>query len=501
MTLSTTEQPHAAHSIPLHSSQGEAQQNNPSLVILTDGGVDLHPPCEGYEVRIPVHCKVEKPRWEAAHQLPSFPYRLTHEDRKERPSAERDWVKGMLRDVVGLKGVKWESLGEYGFWKFRFAFRRQIQIVEGIENDDFRPEREKNFFSCGAWKSRGRKIKYVDGELRLSCRSCSDRGCPKCFDRDKERTATKYFKKIVGASEAQGIKRFWGIVITLPVPQEASVPAGSELRKIALDVIKKFLRRLFGLKTRDGLFSYCNVHAVGDNNLFRDRFHFHCGVLPIATRKNKSGEIELVKCDFKTFKADLDRARELLADHLESVFPNFDRSLTQLHMDPFVLRKDKKSRAKLNHRLRYDLRGFGKDIERAPILFDPIQELVVVKQGKDGYGVFTLSQLAKRWKWIRDQRDFRYWGILHQWSKYEELLGVEFVPDPEPEIEDEANITIIRSGGRQWNSKKRCVEWIDEKMAIDENGTVIQGIKWGRKGSEGFWRPRISAPPDENRET
>ncbi|MGL1861429.1 MAG: hypothetical protein OCC46_02770 [Pseudodesulfovibrio sp.] len=486
MYLSITEQSKAMYSALLGSFQGEAQQNKTySPLILSNGG-STTPPQE--EEWFPVHACVYV-KWEAAHKLPPFPYELSSNDKKQRPHAERDWVLGMLRDAVGLKGVKWESLGEKGYWRWKSALRRQIQKVDEIEDNSFKPDRELYFLACGSWRSMGGHIKYVDGSERLYSYNCSERGCPQCYDRDKQRTAKKLFKKIMAAAKALDIKRFWGIEITLQPIYESLPVVGSDLRKNINEAIQKFLRKLFGLKTRDGLFAYCSVHAVGKQNLFRDRFHFHCGVLPIAKRMRK-GKYEIIHCDFEMFKADLDRARSLLADHLEQVLPDYDRSKTNIYLAPFLLKETKKDMGKLMHHLKYDLRGFGKDIEQAPICFNWEKELVVIKQGDLGYGTFTFRQMAERWKWIREQRGrLTTWGLLNRWNSNLELIGVEFVDDPEPEIVEENDITIIRSGGRQWNPKKKRVEWVNEKMAVDENGSVIFGIEWGRKGSEGFWQP------------
>lgn len=456
-----------------------------TTLILSYGGSSAPPPKEEW---FPVHAS-SYVKWEAAHKIPPFPYELSINDKKLRPHAERDWVLGMLREVAALKGGKWESLGEKGWWRWLSALRHHIMEVDGIDDNSFKPDRERNFLACGSWRSMGGYIKYIDGSGRLYSYSCSERGCPKCYDRDKRRTAQKLFKKIMAAAKALCIKRFWGIEITLPSEFEDLPVAGSDLRQQLIETIQKFLRKLFGLKTRDGLFSYCNVHSVGNENLFRNRFHFHCGVLPIAKR-TCSGITEIIHCDFGTFKADLDKARSILADHLAQVLPGYDKSKTNVHLAPFLLKETKKHMGKLMHHLKYDLRGFGKDVEQAPVCFNHEQELAVIKQGSLGYGVFTLRQVAERWKWIREQRCYRTWGLLNRWESNLDLMGIEFVDDPEPEIAEESEITIIRTGGRQWNPQKRQVEWINDRIAIDKNGQVIHGVKWGRKGSEGDWRRR-----------
>jgi len=423
--------------------------------------------------------------FEPVHQLASFPVDFSSFDQKERPWAKRDWLLSELRELR-LQGVKWLTLSPENIWLWRRAFRQAVRKNEEVENSAHNSFREFNFSSCGAAKSWGWEVSYADGDRRLSAFSCGETACPGCYDRDKARTARRYLDRISAAASAQKMDRFWSFVITLPEQYEADVPKGSEKRRRLLHEIKKFERKLFGFKTEDGLFAFASVHAVGDSNLMRDRFHVHSGVLPIAVRRiNKQPQI--IKSQIQG-KIDVKAAREELAKHLRRVFPSIDKESIQFNAKFYSLKTEKDIR-KLAHRLKYDLRGFGKDIEKSPIFFDPQSGLAVLNGGKDDYGVYTISQVAWRWRWIRNQRDLRSWGLLNQWNKYAELLGVEFVEDPEPEVTDETPVTVIRSYGREWDKKRAQVKWVDIKVAFRESGEEIENIEWGRKGSEGNWRP------------
>lgn len=443
---------------------------SPKLILNNGGQVSTQP---------------SRDRFAPVHQMAPFPYPMTPKEMKERPWAKRDWLRAELRELK-LHGAKWESLSPMNLWNWRMTFRARIREVEGIENNHHDSFREYNFNTCGSAKSWGWKIRYSDGESRLSAFSCGETACPHCYDKDKGRTARRYLNKIMAVAKAQGVRRFWNIVVTLPEAQEASLPKGSDTRRQLLHEIKKFERKLFGLKTEDGLFAYANVHPVGDSNVMRDRFHVHSGVLPIAVRR-KNKQASLVKCDIPG-KMDVVKARQELTASLLKVFPDLDETLVQFNVSYIPLAGDK-GLGRLAHRLNYDLRGFGEDIEEATIFYDPKHGFVVLDGGKHPYGIFTFQQLAERWKWIRSQRDLRSWGLLNQWNKYQELLGVEFAEDPEPEIKDESHVTVIRSFGRKWNKKKRRTEWVDEKKAFDDSGEEIIGVEWGRKGSEGEWRP------------
>lgn len=427
------------------------------------------------------------------HQLARFPYPLSSPEMKERPWAKRDWVRAELREF-GLKGADWQTLAPDNYWLWRSFFRQTAMKLEGIENNHHDSFAEFNFLTCGGAKSFGWEIQYKENGSRLSSFSCGKTSCPGCNDKDKERTARRFFNKLLAAATAQGIKRFWAFVFTFPEAIEAQFPKGSKERKALLCELKKFERKLFGLKTEDGLFAYANIHAVGDTNLMRDRFHVHSGVLPIAIRRvNKKPQV--IKCDIQG-KIDVDAARELLADHLEQVFPEIDRSLVQFNARYFRL-ESKRSVAQLAHRLKYDLRGFGKDVENAPIFFDVNHGLVVLDGGKDDYGIYTVRQVALRWKWIRSQRDLRTWGLLNQWNKYAELLGVEYKEDSEPEIQSETPVSIVRAVGRRWIHERSRIKWVNEKKAYRLSGEEITKIEWGRKGSEGKWQPKPKEVPSE----
>lgn len=454
--------------------------NHSSTLILNNGG-QLSTPHRAQDRFAPVH------------QLAQFPVSLSKWEKKERPEAKRDWIRAEFRDkkyrqFFNRLGVqpKWLSLSPQNSPLWLNALKTAVSENESIKDNNFDSFREFNFKSCGSSKSWGWEVRY-NNDSRFVIFSCGETDCCVCYDRDKRRTARRYLNKIIAAAKAQGIDRFWTFVFTLPEELEASIPKGSIMRKALLHEIKKFERKLFGFKTEDGLFAYANVHAVGDSNLMRDRFHVHSGVLPIAIRRVKK-QPQLIKSAIRGI-IDVKAARALLADHLEKVFPEINRQLIQFNAK-YISLTSKKGVKQLAHRLNYDLRGFGKDIEQAPILFDPTNNLVLLDGGKDRYGIFTIQQVAERWQWIRKQRDLRSWGLLNQWNKYSELLDVEHNKDPEPKVIEERPITIKRTFGRKW-IKERCqINWVDEKRVFRMTGEEIHQIEWGRKGSEGEWQPR-----------
>jgi len=359
---------------------------------------------------------IEESKYNPKYDLPVNDLALFASEDEAAKEVQRDLILNSLYAIGG----NWKTLEGNGFYHWRDAFRREIMAFE-YRNDFTMPlKREKSFYNC-SWKSKIHYAEYKENSDIPYAYSCGSVLCPKCFDRDKRRTAYKYLQRIMKTAKAQEIKRFWGCIITLPVSQEALIPAGSDKREECINEIKKFLRKLFGLKTKDSLFSYCNIRPLGNENLFRNRFYFHCGILPLAVRRKNKKPI-FIPCDFPGFKVDLIQARALLVKHLETVFPDYTPDSTVMHLTPFRLDKSEENKQKLLNRLICDLRGFGSDIEQMPIFFEPDKKLVVINQEREGYGVYTFEQMAERWHWIREQRCMRVWGILQSWNKYKGML-------------------------------------------------------------------------------
>ena len=181
---------------------------------------------------------------------------------------------------------------------------------------------------------------------------------------------------------------------------------------------------------------------------------------------------------------------------VNQVFPahNYDVAVVNLQ---YVDMTHKDAAAILGHHLKYDGRGFGHDFELAPLAFHPEKRLVLIKAEKGGYEVKTYTDMAARWKWIRSQRDFRTWGVLSQRNRYAELIGIEQVVEPEPEIKEERTVIVKRSWGKVWGREKRRVVWIDERRAYEPgSGKELKNIEWGRKGGS-EWR-LVASPPQTN---
>lgn len=441
--------------------------------------------------------------------------------RDERLWVDRDWLRAELRER--FPDASWRSLSEGGFWRWASQLREAVGEAGGIENSDFNPYREHNFAACLSHKNQAATlITYQDGEQRVATLHCGERLCPECSDRHADRVAQEIFEFVQSVATAQKIGRFWRIVITLPRFVEARIPRGSEERKRLMEGLKRWLRKTFRLKTRDGLTAYANVHAVGDSDLFRTRYHIHLGVLPVAVRRaqRSGGTPEVIHCDRDFSKADLAEMRVSLHALFEEVFPG-QTTPDEMNLRLAYTRLDEDSRGRpaqwgrLRHGMRYDLRGFGKDLLKVPIFHDSVGRAVVVPSG-DSYRVCSIAEVAERWRFIRGERDLRTWGVLDQRARYAELFGVQIESDPEPEILQEEPAQVERRRGRAWVPERRRVEWLWDRRAYRvcpdgrrepippevRFGRRVGGDQWvvvaARKAGQGAAGLKIGGYPDDS---
>jgi hypothetical protein len=414
----------------------------------------------------------------------------------------RDWVKAWLNET-GLGG-KWLSLSPNGgFWPFYFELKNSTAELENITDDGFNPFRKHNFTYCGGKITHGHEIRYADGDNHGTVFTCKERGCVRCYDKDKAKTALRWHNRIMAVHEAHpdDIDRFHGFVFTIPREVEHVVRRGEAVYDTLIDRLNKLNRKALGFKTRDNVFGYCQPHAVGDRDIMRDRMHFHFGYLAMCLCGPK-GDKQLVTKQVRFSKADL---RQIRLDYQKILVELFGDAVAgkanfKYKHIPLGL---KKSPAVLAHRLKYDLRGFGRDVMKAPILYDPERRLVVVAKGEEGYGVYTTDQLAARWQWIRKQRNLRSFGVLHSWKASAPFLGLEWMDDPEPDVDGEDVISVYQETGRAWipnpEGKGGKVKFVDKRTGIRQDGSVMpEDTPWGRKGSEGYWD---IARPDESPQT
>lgn len=405
-----------------------------------------------------------------------------------RPWARRDALRAELRRRY--PGIRWQSLGadQGGYWTWHAAWRRAVAELVGMDDEDaYRPYRRANHLRCGARRGNGSLITYATGERRVAAMHCSERFCPSCSDREAGRIAHDALSYIQAVATAQAVPRFWGLVLTLPRELEGRMARGSDERRAVLHGVQALVRRLFDYRSRDTLCMYAAVHAVGDSDPMRNRYHIHVGALPVAVRRDRDGGRRVIVQDVPG-KLDVDRLRADWSALLAQVYGSGDWSARPVVVHAQYVRTAPGSAnwAQLAHRVRYDLRGFGEDYERAPILHAPEAGLVVLEGGRDGYRVVSVVDLARQWMHVRGQRDIRSWGLLAKRDAYADLVGIERYEEPEPDRIEEQDVVITRRAGLRWDKEAGAVRWISEqRAALVVAGIEIpipEGVGWGRLG-------------------
>lgn len=388
--------------------------------------------------------------------------------------------------------TNWQSLGikSKGYWGFKASMRTRIRELANVKNNDFNPFREHNFIRCGARKGGGFLHGYADGSLRLQVATCSETtACPECADAKAKEIARKTFEYLQAIAEANNLKRMWFFVFTLPERHEDKPKKGTETRKKLLNGLKKVLRVAFGLKTRDLLASYCSVHAVGDSDLFRTRNHFHIGVLPCAIHRKKGGIHEYRNVDPKGL-VDLDNIRKLWVKACceAGIYTKLEESNFKAE---YVEIPDQWG--KMRHRINYDLRGFGSDFMQSAIYHS--SGMACLESAKNSYQVKTIEDIAKRWLWVRKQRDYRPWGLLAKKDTYANLLNIEKILDIPPEQESVKDVIVQRDIGRAYSVEKKRVEWQEITVVTDSSGNIISGWEFGLFGERERWWPKNKPRP------
>lgn len=397
----------------------------------------------------------------------------------QSPQQWRDHVRAELRRrwPVG----SWSALGRRGVSRWRALIGPAIAAAAGICDTDRNPYREWNFARCVGVRSRGRVVQYADGQARAVKIHCAETACPVCTDRARQRTAQDVFQFVQAVARAQHVPRAWAVVLSLPARIEAALPAGSPERAAALSGAKNLLRKILGFKTRDSLLSYCAVHSCSGAEVLRTRHHLHLFALPVASRR-VAQQRRIIRSDIELI--DVEDLRRRWAAVLRSVFPAAQILDADAQCHVQYIPCDSKHWGQLRHRIFYDLRGFGADfLHTAPLWYNSVTGQVALRHGRTrgDVAVVPVSVLAARWVSVRRDRDFRSWGLLATRSRSADLLGVQKITDPEPEIENETECEIYNIRYRGPDPDTGRVVWLVRRWVVLESH-VWDSIPYGRRG-------------------
>lgn len=418
----------------------------------------------------------------------------------------------------------WKALSDKNYFHFQSALKRSIIEVLDVKNVPLEEipagkskraaYKEANLMRCFTKKEHANMTVYEDEERHVTGYSCKEKYCTCCADQSAFRTTKKLVQYLTGVIEATNAQAFHRFVFTLPKEVERDIPKGSALRKQYKKKIERLIYRTFGLNYRDHKLSiYMSFHRSGDKDPMRDRYHLHVGVLANfavkKANKKKGTKQELML---------LDTPKQLPADQLQLLHQRYVEKLNEVFepKTPFtqavlnvsyvdLTTKPEEWQAKLTHRIKYDMRAFGKDFREHALYWSPSTNLVVVRAGETeafGYRVVHMDAYAKRWGEIKDSREFSTHGLLRGREKNGEFLGIQEFADEIPAEIDVVRVEVERKRGRVIEKYQRPGHFkksvrfkkIEEDLVFEllpdgSRGKQLEpdSYKMGMRGKNRYW--------------
>lgn len=366
-------------------------------------------------------------------------------------------------------------------------------IVFDRPTDQFR---RYNFKSCYRRRTRGRTYTRKDNPaiVHRQRMRCDEPACLDCKDARRRARATDWLQtwKAIVKTHPNGFTGTFHLVFTLPETIEHIPLKDRKIEKQLVDAACRIQKRLFGLKTRHNLAIIPSVHPVGDKDVLHDRWHLHTDTLP-AVIDPKTRQFHWVEPVHTApghrqsdWKVDLDWLRREWIAEVRRIFPDLDQDPInpQVEFVPFNMprlpERLKKSDsdwwdrrwAKVAHKLRYSLRGLGRDIENAILysgLLESEQSVFVLKAEHSGlihWYLVPASDLVKRLLWVRKKAITRARGFLRRLAHYEDVLQIEAQEEQEPDPNDyhatSASVHLVRE--KRYDEKRGKVVWLREDI-------------------------------------
>ncbi len=406
---------------------------------------------------------------------------------------DSDWSNDHKRSILDsalaewFSGVKWST----SIWPFLAMYKEQALEILKIQDTEYNPYRVYQFRSC-YWKDTNgfihTNVENPEDRYRQRFR-CGESACLDCRDSDRKILALEWVERWKQIVEQQpGCPGAIEMGFTLPEEFEALPLESPDLEKKYLDGIHSIIREVFGVSSRSNLLCHLSVHPVGDRDLFRDRFHVHADILPCEIVKDKRTKektfrwLEPVHVTSKhnsvDWQIDLDWLRKRYNQLLEELFGVTDSHAIQPQVSwvPYSEkswrykkcrdRKDQVFWGIVAHKLKYAMRGFGRDIENAVLRSDQGVGLCVLKSKRGEQIHWTITPVGgvvQRFKWIRDHNKVRTRGFGQCLQKYEDVLHLEASEDEMPEtIKTDAKVEIIRQ--KTWDRESKKVKWIRDEI-------------------------------------
>lgn len=332
---------------------------------------------------------------------------------------------------------KWSS----SVWAFKELFRETLAKMALIENDLF-SDRKSHFFHCEKPVQAGKVgLRKSDGSPVYTKRMrCYDPVCPDCRDFDREKQAGELVRLTdLILRNHTGCSRVFRFQFTIPAEIESLPFSDKALQAKLLNGVQCVLRKAFGFSYRSNLAIFMNVHPVGDSDVMRDRWHVHVYVIPCEISEGRLTWSKVTWFDPK----ELQRMwSEVVGSHV--IPPQIS------YVD--VSKEGWKGR--LYEKLRYDLRGFGADLEKSVIATNKGAHLVGV-HCPEGIRVLHGMVISDRYLRIRKRNQVGSRGFLKCIDRYSEVLGFcrqdlelkKDLVDQDDIIEVDAEVNLYRKSG------------------------------------------------------
>lgn len=398
---------------------------------------------------------------------------------------KRDAMMSVLRDV--LPGAEWSSKP----WDFVKWYKLVAPEVFEIRDSSFDPYRLFNFTWCYGPKVFGKTYTNKENleDVYRHRIHCCEPGCLDCRDRERRRLAGEKLDALKSIIQNNpGCPGVLEVVFTLP---ESVEHLGNDPKTVQrlMEEEQKILKKLFGVSQKSNLGMIIENHPVGDRDLLRDRCHQHLQCLPgHVVKEPKTGVLrfewlEPVKVSARHTKVDwsvdLPWLRGEWKAALERVFEvsfegEVDLRVAWVPYNPegWIYKKKPEEWERiffgvLAHKLKYGMRGWGKDVEKSVLRTDKLTGTMVLKaqRGEDvQWEIMPAITLVERFKWIKEHNRVSCRGFLQCLDKYKDVLGLveetfEAMPDCLPA---DAEVEIIRE--KKWDRKEKKVKWVRDEV-------------------------------------
>jgi len=334
-------------------------------------------------------------------------------------------------------------------WKSEVIARGHVSGERRYSTDT--DHREYNYQKCYWIKGKG-LIHARPGEVsgvdyfKQEQGACGEKLCLKCAKKAGGKRYRKWHNKyqaLFEALEDQGrpLPGFVQIDFTLPESQQAVPFDDPKVEKKLLDGIQQLIRDMYGRSRRAGksrnksnVPMHMVVHAAGDKDLFKNRWHCHSISIPSeiidgqlynlapATDYTGNGHNPV------DWKFDLARLRAAWRAVIEKALGSCPVAEPVLYVqhNPYNFKSYKWRGctdwradfwAKMNHAFRYDMRDFARDIEAKTVSSSMDGRLVALKaqRGDECYWyIKPIGALIERYQWIREKQKISTRG----WVKY-----------------------------------------------------------------------------------